>query len=170
MAEPHKTIAVLVANPALSSILSMVLASVPSFRVRPFESELALTIYMRLAPVDLVVTDFDAENARADLVTRDLRADSGIERPDFQVIALASAVTPETKSLCIAAGIDEVIVKPMSPKYLLERAQSRLKQRAPAQASIHQTLRRIMPKPAPQPDFTGNVIPLWTRERPLPQH
>ena len=172
MAEPHKTIAVLVANPALSSILTMVLASIPSFRVRPFDSELALTIYMRLAPVDLVVTDFDAENARADLVTRDLRDDSGIENAGFQVIALASSVTPETKNLCIRAGIDEVIVKPMSPKYLLERVQSRLRQRLPAPQSIHHTLRRMTPKPAPTPDYrTGtNVIPLWTHDRPLPQH
>ena len=172
MAEPYKTIAVLVANPALSSILTMVLASVPSFRVRPFDSELALTIYMRLAPVDLVVTDFDAENARADLVTRDLRDDGGIERPDFQVIALASSVTPETKNLCIKAGIDEVIVKPMSPKYLLERVQSRLKLRAPAQASLPQAVRRITPKPTAGASFRAgnNVIPLWPHDRPLPQH
>jgi DNA-binding response OmpR family regulator len=172
LAEPHKTIAVLVANPALSSILTMVLASVPSFRVRPFDSELALTIYMRLAPVDLVVADFDAENARADLVTRDLRDDAGIDNPTFQVIALASSVTPETKNLCIKAGIDEVIVKPMSPKYLLERVQSRLKQRAPVRQPIHQAVRRITPRPAPAPDFRAgnNVIPLWTHDRPLPQH
>lgn len=168
MAEPGKTIAVLVANPALSSILTMVLASVPSFRVRPFESELALQIYMRLAPVHLVVADFDAEHARADRVIRDLRDDPAIEHADFQVIALASAVTPETKALCRKAGIDEVIVKPMSPRYLLERVQSRLRQRAAAQRAIHQTLRR----PAPRPDFAaaGNVIPLWTAERPQPQH
>jgi CheY-like chemotaxis protein len=172
LAEPPKTIAVLVANPALSSILTMVLASVPSFRVRPFESELALTIYMRLAPVDLIVTDFDAENARADLVTRDLRDDSGIENPAFQVIALASSVTPETKNLCIKAGIDEVIVKPMSPKYLLERVQSRLKQRVTQQQSIHPAIRRLTPKPAAPRDYRGgtNVIPLWTTDRPLPQH
>ena len=168
MAEPHKTIAVLVANPALSSILSMVLASVPSFRVRPFESELALVTYMRLAPVDIVVTDFDSASARADRVTRDLRADQSILHQDYQVIALASSVSPETKHLCIASGIDEVIVKPMSPKYLLERVQSRLARRAasltgyrPARQS---TLRR--------PDFSqySNVIPLWTRDRPLPTH
>ena len=167
MAEQSRTIAVLVANPALSSILSMVLASVPSFRVRPFESELALVTYMRLAPVDVVVTDFDSANARADRVTRDLRADQTIPYRDYQVIALATEVSPETKNLCIASGIDEVIVKPMSPKYLLERVQSRLARRAaqsatkPARAG---TLRR--------PDFSqyGNVIPLWTRERPLPTH
>ena len=166
MAEPVRTIAVLVANPALSSILSMVLASVPTFRVRPFESEVALVTYMRLAPVDIVVTDFDSASARADRVTRDLRADAAIPYHDYQVIALASVVSPETKQLCIASGIDEVIVKPMSPKYLVERVQSRLARRAQA-----------LPKPLRtgtlrRPDFSqyGNVIPLWTRERPLPTH
>ncbi len=63
-AEPLKTVAVLVANPALSSILSMTLAGARRCGVRPFESELALTTYMRLAPVDLVVTDFDRECPR----------------------------------------------------------------------------------------------------------
>lgn len=151
----------------------MVLASVPSFRVRPFESELALVTYMRLAPVDIVVTDFDSASARADRVSRDLRADQSIPHHDYQVIALASVVSPETKELCIASGIDEVIVKPMSPKYLLERVQSRLKQRAPTQQSIHQTLRRLTPRPvASAPDFRvgNNVIPLFTQNRPLPQH
>ncbi|WP_374624212.1 hypothetical protein [Devosia sp.] len=165
MAEPTRTIAILVANPALSSILSMVVASAPNHRVRPFESELALQIYMRLAPVDLVVTDFDAENARADLVTRDLRADPGIERPDFQVIALASSVTPETKNLCIAAGIDEVIVKPMSPKYLLERITARLARRAPRRAVSPARRAAVL-----RPDFArhGNVIQLFG-PRPQPQ-
>jgi two-component system phosphate regulon response regulator PhoB len=165
LAEPVRTIAVLVANPALSSILSMVLASVPTFRVRPFESEVALVTYMRLAPVDIVVTDFDSASARADRVTRDLRADAAIPYHDYQVIALASVVSPETKALCIASGIDEVIVKPMSPKYLLERVQSRLARRAASTKGYRPaTLRR--------PDFSqySNVIPLWTRERPLPTH
>lgn len=168
MAEPSRTIAILVANPALSSILSMVMASVPSYRVRPFESELALATYMRLAPVDIVVTDFDNTSDRADRVARSLRDDDSITCRDFQVIALASAVSPETKQLCIAAGIDEVILKPMSPKYLVERVQSRLARRAarplPPRPLRTGTLRR--------PDFSqySNVIPLWTRERPLPQH
>lgn len=147
----------------------MVLASVPNFRVRPFESELALVTYMRLAPVDIVVTDFDSANARADRVARDLRADATIPYREFQVIALASEVSPETKGLCIASGIDEVIVKPMSPKYLLERVQSRLSRLVARSAPrpvrrTAATLRR--------PDFSqyGNVIPLWTRERQLPQH
>lgn len=166
MPNQNRTIAVLVANPALSSVLSMVLASVPTFRVRPFESEHALVTYMRLAPVDVVVTDFDSVADRADRVTRDLRADKSIPFHDYQVIALATDVSPETKNLCIAAGIDEVIVKPMSPRYLLERVQARLARAATRNMvrSVRQSLKR--------PDFSqyGNVVPIWTRQRPLPQH
>jgi len=150
MAYRPKVVALLVANPALCSILSMVLASVPSLRVRPFESQVALTTYMRLAPVDLVVTDFDCDEAPADRLARDLHDDARLERRDFQVIALASTVTPETKRISIRAGIDEIIVKPMSPKYLLERVLSRLAPRAA----------RLPPRPAPLP-VGGNVIPLF---------
>ena len=152
MSEQAKVVAVLVSNPALSSILSMVLASVPTLRVRPFESQVALATYMRLAPVDLIVSDFDSERAPADRVARDLHADRSIERRDFQMIALASEVTAATKQASISAGIDEIIVKPMSPKYLLERVLSRLQ-------------RRVVPPRAvarPQPSFAGsNVIPLF---------
>ena len=154
MAEPAKVVAVLVSNPALSSILSMVLASVPTLRVRPFESQLALTTYMRLAPVDLIVSDFDSDSAPADRVARDLHGDKSLERRDFQVIALASTVTTETKRASISAGIDEIIVKPMSPKYLLERVLSRLQRRSPQMAGPER--RRL------RPDFAGtNVVPLF---------
>jgi two-component system phosphate regulon response regulator PhoB len=164
--DQHRTIAVLVANPALSSVLSMVLASVPTFRVRPFDSEHSLVTYMRLAPVDVVVTDFDSVAARADRVTRDLRADEAIPYRDYQVIALASDVSPETKDLCIGAGIDEVIVKPMSPRYLLERVQARL-----ARVATRAVVRRVR-ETLKRPDFSqyGNVIPLWPRQRPQTQH
>jgi two-component system phosphate regulon response regulator PhoB len=149
MAEQAKVVAVLVSNPALSSILSMVLASVPSLRVRPFDTQLALTTYMRLAPVDLVVSDFDSERAPADRVARDLHADTHLERADFQMIALASRVTRETQKASISAGIDEIIIKPMSPKYLLERVLARLNRRSgPA------------PRPPARP-LPSNVIPLF---------
>jgi DNA-binding response OmpR family regulator len=154
MAEPAKVVAVLVSNPALSSILSMVLASVPTLRVRPFDSQLALTTYMRLAPVDLIVSDFDSDSAPADRVARELHGDKNLERQGFQMIALASKVTNETKLASIRAGIDEIIVKPMSPKYLLERVLSRL-QRRPQVVARPLERQRLR-------DFAGtNVIPLF---------
>jgi two-component system phosphate regulon response regulator PhoB len=151
MTEPAKVVAVLVANPALSSILSMVLASVPTLRVRPFDTQLALTTYMRLAPVDLIVSDFDSDKSPADRVARELHADTHLERADFQMIALASRVTTETQRDSIRAGIDEIIMKPMSPKYLLERVLARLNRRSTPPP-------RPPARPAPH---TGNVVPLF---------
>ena len=152
-----KVVAILVSNPALSSILAAVLASTPKLRVRPFESQLALTTYMRLAPVDLIVADFDGDTP-ADALARDLRADTRLERRDFQFLALASNITGDLRHAAVRSGIDEIIVKPMSPKYLLERVTSRL-------------ARRAAPRPArAEPvKWPANVIPLFGRT-PQPQH
>jgi two-component system, OmpR family, phosphate regulon response regulator PhoB len=158
MPSSTKIVAILVSNPALSSILSAMLASAPSLRVRPFESQLALTTYMRLAPVDLIVADFDGE-VSADQLARDLRADTRLERHDFQLLALASKVTNQVRDASVGAGIDEIILKPMSPKYLLERVLSRL-----ARVAARQQLR----KPAPV-QWPANVVPLFGRQ-PQPQH
>lgn len=163
MGEQAKVVALLVSSPALSSILSTVLASAPSLRVRPFASQAALTTYMRLAPVDLIVSDFDCESAPADRLAQELHADEKLERRDFQVIALATRVTPETKLASIAAGIDEIIVKPMSPRYLLERVLSRLARKA----GVERRVSRILPRPE---DYSGsNVVPLFRRP-PQPLH
>jgi len=131
MVEPIRVVAVLAANPALSSILSTVLAATPTLRVRVFEAQSALQTYMRLSPVDLLVCDFDNDAAPAGGLAHSLRLDERLARREFQIIALASTVTQSMKQASIAGGIDEVIVKPMSPKYLLERVLSRLKRTAP---------------------------------------
>ncbi len=113
MAEPIRTVAVLVANPALSSILSMTLAGAPSLRVRPFDTQLALVTYLHLAPADLVVADFDSVRSRADRLAQDLRTDGAIQSRQLQVVALASALTAEIRAASVEAGIDEIIMKPM---------------------------------------------------------
>lgn len=158
MAANAKVVAVLVSNPALSSILSAVLAGAPTLRVRPFESQLALTTYMRLAPVDIIVADFDGD-VPAHHLAIDLRADMRLERRDFQLLALASAVTPELKTVSLRSGIDEIILKPMSPKYLLERVLARI-----ARAAARPTLR----KQAAPAQWPANVIPLFG-QAPQPQ-
>jgi two-component system phosphate regulon response regulator PhoB len=128
--EPVKVVAVLAATPALSSIMTMVLAGVPDLRVREFESRQALLTYMRLSPVHLLVCDFDSEEAPAGDLARALRTDDSLAYRDVQIIALASSVTPRTKQESISSGIEEVVIKPMSPKYLLERVLSRLRREA----------------------------------------
>ncbi|MEP7240308.1 MAG: hypothetical protein ABI697_05435 [Devosia sp.] len=131
MGEPIRTVAVLVANPALSSILSMTLAGSPSLRVRPFDTQIALMTYLHLAPADLVVADFDSVASPADRLAAELRADTQVSSRDLQIIALASSLTAEAKAGSIHAGIDEIIMKPMSPKYLVERVLARLARREP---------------------------------------
>ena len=171
MAEPVRTVAVLVSSPALSSILSMTLAGASSLRVRPFDTKLALTTYLHLAPADLVVTDFDSETARADLLAEDIRHDRAIHSPNLQIIALASMLTPDTKAASIHAGIDEIIMKPMSPKYLVERVLARLAKKKADASSAQRPERRASLRKRDWSSFGDNVVPLMRRqpqlERPL---
>lgn len=167
MAEPIRTVAVLVANQALSSILSMTLAGVGSLRVRPFDTRLALTTYLHLAPADLVVTDFDSTAARADLLAADLRNDEAIHSPGLQIIALASTLTPDAKAASIQAGIDEIIMKPMSPKYLTERVLARLaKRERKTPARPERRTQRLRDWTS----FGDNVVPLRRSREAVTQH
>ena len=124
MAETLRTVAILAAQPALNALLGMVLAGAPNLRVRTFESELTLQVYMRIARVDLVVVDCDDIDVEALSL---LRADDGVETPGFRAIALSGELSRELKQRCDAAEVSEIVVKPMSPRYLLERVQARLR-------------------------------------------
>ena len=152
MPEPLKTVAVLVANPALSSILSSTLAGAPALRVRAFETEAALRSYLQLVAADLVVADFDSLAARADDLARRLKSDAAIS-PIPQVVALASAISPDIRAASLEAGIDEIIVKPMSPRYLVERVLARLAK--PMRAERRASLRR-----RDWSAFGDNIVPL----------
>lgn len=162
-----RTIAVLVGNPALSSVLSMTLASSPALKVRSFDSALALSVYLRAATVDLLVLDLDSRQVPATQVLADLSLDLGVARPPFEIVALTGKITPARREAGQSAGIDEFIMKPMSPRYLLERVAARLA------ASRHTPGLPPAPRPSPPlglpPEF-GNVVPLWTNERPMPRH
>lgn len=150
MSEPEGVVAVIVGNPALSSILTGMLACDPRLRVRAFESEDALCAYRRIAPVHLVICDLDAESIPfAGLLAR-LRRESG---PGFEAIALTRAVAPDTRRRIRAAGVAELIVKPMSPRHLHQRVLNRLARRR---------------SPAPEPRFGGNVVELFPLRPPQP--
>jgi len=164
---PGKVIAVLAANPALSSLLTMVLAGDSRLRVREFESEIALRAYIRIAPVDMLVCDFD----RADLdlagFIASLRTDPATVDPHFRAIALTRAITPSMRHEIVACGIDEVIVKPMSPRHLLQRVTARLRDDRPHIAVPGyrgpERRNRVPPAagPAPRRRLADNVIELF---------
>jgi two-component system phosphate regulon response regulator PhoB len=159
MAEPLQTVAVLVANPALSSILSMTLAGAPLLRVRPFDSEAALRSYLQVAHADLVVADFDSLPARADRLAERLRSDAAISK-SMQIIALASEISIDVKVASIHAGIDEVIMKPMSPRYLVERVMARLADKPKLEVARRGLHKRDWSA------FGDNIVPLV---RPAPE-
>jgi len=169
LAETLRTVAILAAQPALNALLGMVLAGAPNLRVRTFESELTLQVYMRIARVDLVVVDCDDIEVEALSL---LRADEGVESPGFRAIALSTALSRDLKHRCDAAEVCEIVIKPMSPRYLLERVQARLRDghftrpttmRQPGRPAV----RQLLPM-----DFSqfANVVPLWTKDRPRPVH
>jgi len=168
-----KTVAILAANPALSALLTMVLAGDSRLRVRPFDTESELFAYMRIAPLDMLVVDFDREGRPAYEMVEAIRLDPSCMSRDLPVIALTRAITPPMRQQAISAGIDEVVVKPMSPRHLLQRVQARLlnrsvvgalgfgyrgperRNRAPARS----------PETHPSRRYSDNVIPLFPDKR-----
>ncbi|ODT81641.1 MAG: hypothetical protein ABS76_10810 [Pelagibacterium sp. SCN 64-44] len=168
-----KTIAILAASPALSSVLTMVLAGDSRLRVRPFGSEAELFAYMRIAALDMLVVDFDREGRPAYEMVEAIRLDPAFVSRDLPVIALTRAITPPMRQQAISAGIDEVVVKPMSPRHLLQRVQARLINRSVVGAlgagyrgpdrRDRAPLRR--PQSNPGRRFTDNVIPLFPDRR-----
>ena len=173
MTIPGKTIAILAANQALSALLTMVLAGDSRLRVRPFNSEAELFAYMRIAPVDMLVVDFDREGRPAYEMVEAIRLDPSFVSRDLPVIALTRSITPPMRQQAISAGIDEVVVKPMSPRHLLQRVQARLLNRSVVGAlgfgyrgpERRNRIPLRTPEPHPARRFTDNVVPLFPDRR-----
>ncbi|MAN76399.1 MAG: hypothetical protein CML24_04180 [Rhizobiales bacterium] len=123
---PVPTIAVLSNSPALASVLGATLRRGHRWRVREFCDHRALGDYMRIAPLALLVADYDLERVTAADVALSIRNSDDIASRHVQIIALSRTVDGEMRRQCVQAGIDEVIVKPMSPVYLEERIAARL--------------------------------------------
>ena len=176
LSEPTKVVAIIAANTALSSLLAMVVAGDSHLKVRQFDSDIDLVAYMRIAPLHMLVCDFDREGRPAYEMVESIRLNHTLISQDVPVIALTRTITPPMRHQAISAGIDEVIIKPMSPRHLLQRIQARLRSR-----SVVGVLggyrgperRNRMPIPAPQPVPTrrtsDNVVPLFPDRR-KPRH
>ncbi len=178
MTASGKTIAILASNRALGALLTMVLAGDSRLRVRPFDSEAELFAYMRIAALDMLVVDFDREGRPAFEIVEAIRLDPEFVSRDLPVIALTRSITPPMRHQAISAGIDEVLVKPMSPRHLLQRVQARLINRSVVGALAggyrgpERRNRVPMPPPPQRPArrSTDNVIPLFPdRRAPQPE-
>jgi two-component system, OmpR family, phosphate regulon response regulator PhoB len=167
MAE-NKTVAVLTENAALSSILCMILADSGRMRVRQFSSPVALQAYMRIAPVHVAVCDFDLGETSCDVLAASIRTDRAIVCRDVQIVALTRRLDRDRQRAIIRSGIDEVIIKPMSPRYVLERVLARLGQnvfyvRAPT-GFTGPDRRRKNPDPSLAERAAAQIIP-FVRDR-----
>jgi len=101
------------------------------------------------------------------------RLDARLAPRDLPVIALTRAITPPMRQQAISAGIDEVLVKPMSPRHLLQRVQARLLNRSVVGAlgsgyrgperRNRTPVRPSEPRPARRQ--TDNVVPLFPDRR-----
>jgi len=120
------TIAIYSASEAFASLVQGVIAEKRTWRVRVFSTPPQLEAYAAIAPVDVLVCDLDAasESAAAtlDLPGRISRHGDG----SMQVILLTRSLDAGDKSRFLAAGVDEVLIKPMSPLLLAERIAVRL--------------------------------------------
>ncbi len=112
------SIALLAAKPALAGILARALEIDGGHKVATFEGIEALTTYLRITPVDVVVLDTELPGAPAIDIARGLRSHLKLASDDFAIVALTQTPAPFHRPL-FAAGIDEVLQKPVTPARLL---------------------------------------------------
>lgn len=172
MSEPTKVVAIIAANTALSSLLAMVVAGDTHLRVRQFDCETDLIAYMRIAPIHMLVCDFDRAGRPAYEMVEAIRLNCELVSQDVPVIALTRTITPPMRHQAISAGIDEVIIKPMSPRHLLQRIQARLRHRSVVgmlggYRGPERRNRAPLSKPHPLPTRrrSDNVVPLFPDRR-----
>lgn len=145
MPRQQATLALLANSPALASILAATLGEGGDRRVRTFDSLTELGSYMRIAPVDAIIADFDLADGNLADFSHELRYGALTLTAPLVILALTRVVSPQMQHRCAEAGIHEVIVKPMSPGYIAERVSAHLAhipqrargtQRAPAAPSV----------------------------------
>lgn len=162
-------VAILAANPAFAAILSRALEQDGGYRVASFSSVEQLTTFLRISPVDVVVLDTDLPGAPAIDIARGLRSHLKLASSAFEIVALTRAAVAFHRPL-LAAGIDAVLEKPVTPQQLLACIDG-LVEIERAVAVQHQAVtqpvtmvRAFEPRPVPA-ERVGNVIPLFGEGR-----
>jgi DNA-binding response OmpR family regulator len=169
----QKTIAILTGNSALSAIMEMVLAAHAHLNVRVFDDVDALEAFMGATRVEMVVAAFGPGPEGAVAAISGLRARAqNFVLPEFECIALANLSDGNLKAISIHAGINEVIAKPASPRYLEERVLARLGRPSARRLATHAGPERRLSR-APRGDaneWPSNVVPLFGPRPETPNH
>jgi CheY-like chemotaxis protein len=160
-----KAVAILAANPAFAAILSRALEQDGGYRVASFSSVEMLTTFLRISPVDVVVLDTDLPGAPAIDIARGLRNHLKLATSAFEIVALTRAAVAFHKPL-LAAGIDAVLEKPVTPQQLLACIDglTQVERAVAVQQQATTMVRAFEPRPQPA-QRVGNVIPLFGEGR-----
>jgi len=163
-----RSIAMLAANSAFASILSRALEDDRGYRVPSFATAAALTTFMRISPVDIVVLDAELEGPAATDIARGLRDHPRLANPAFSLIVLTRTAKAFHRPFLVA-GADIVLQKPVAPAQLLECIDGLLfpqRQRATASfgAAAPVLDQLVDAAPAIQQRY-DNVIPLFGEGR-----
>lgn len=126
--QPLPTIAVLSSNEALSALLAATLRQDAGWRVREFGDAQAVATYASISPISVLVGDYTLSDGTIADLAEHLRTQGQTVAGDMQIIVLTRTITQDLRRRCVRAGVDEIIVKPMSPLYLEERVRTRLGQ------------------------------------------
>lgn len=162
MPTTSRSLAILATNPAFAELLCQPLEA-EGYRIASFESHEALTTYLRIAPVDAVVIDTDRSDIAATELARNLRHHPRLAPGHFKLVALTRTLPAFHQSLH-EAGIDKVLVKPVTPGQLLASiTQAPARQKASRPPAVPQ--RRPQPRQVVQ-ERRDNVIPLFGRRVP----
>lgn len=153
------SVAILAANTAFTSILADVLEAERGHRVPCFSEASALTTFLMISPVDVVVLDADAEGARE--FTQHLRRHPRLANPFVQILALTRA-NPAFHRPLLSVGADLVLQKPVAPARLLAAIDGLL---IGEQRSVVNWAGPALPTATRPNPFRGdNVVPLFPQE------
>jgi CheY-like chemotaxis protein len=166
MTSQIKAVAMLAANPAFAAILCRSLEQDGGYRVASFSSVEMLTTFLRISPVDVVVLDTDLPGAPAIDIARGLRSHLKLASSAFEIVALTRAAVAFHKPL-LAAGIDAVLEKPVTPQQLLDCVDGLVQVERAVAVQQQQTMTMVRPfEPRPvMAQRVGNVIPLFGEGR-----
>jgi DNA-binding response OmpR family regulator len=165
MSTQTRSIAMLAANPAFAGILCRALEQ-GGHKVVNFTGVETLTTFLRISPVDVVVLDTDIPGAPAIDIARGLRNHVRLASGAFELVALTRAAEAFHAPL-IAAGIDVVLTKPVSPVQFLACINGLTGSRrgqAPATAD-HRPAAPFTRPAAPRPHISFGDVPPVARER-----
>ena len=171
-----KVVGIITKNRALGSILAMILRDCEGTRVRQFESVEALRIYLAIAPIHLLVCDYQLEKLSCAQLISSLKSNPAMHAENMQTMVLTRDIDRALQREIGIAGIDEVIVKPTSPQYVFERVQARLSiptrfRRVPVaqNADNSRPTSRIETFDKPHRD-AGNIVSLFEHRRDQAPH